>query len=204
MSTMPTMSDRPIMYIVQGVPNRISLTWSRSIATLNKSKGEHVDLFSVAIVRNCNPKKFLGAGDSIRNFFWGILYIPSHCTPALLKAWSDTECSPCCGRRSRGCPPQSHSRRSRCPGFLSVWRSNLFWNWSSSLSPLWLFLCWKYKYEAQKTVVLNQMISLHLGDVQKSSLVKVDPKPEVFAAVKGTRLKCRVVPKKVIWWCSYF
>ena len=47
------------------------------------------------------------------------------------------------------------------------------------------------------TVVLNHMISLHLGDVQKSSLVKVDPKPEVFAAVKGTRLKCRVVPKKV-------
>ena len=38
----------------------------------------------------------------------------------------------------------------------------------------------------------------HLCDVQKSSLVKVDPKPEVFAAVKGTRLKCRVVPKKVI------
>ena len=134
---------------------------------------------------------------SIRTFFGGTLYIPSHCTPALPKAWSDTECSPCCGRRSRGCPPQSHSRRSRCPGFLSVWRSNLFWNWSSSLSPLWLFLCWKYKYEAQKTVVLNQMISLHLGDVQKSSLVKVDPKPEVFAAVKGTRLKCRVVPKKV-------
>ena len=47
------------------------------------------------------------------------------------------------------------------------------------------------------TVVLNHIISPHLGDVQKSSLVKVDPKPEVFAAVKGTRLKCRVVPKKV-------
>ena len=59
------------------VPNRITCTRFRTIATLKKSavycpslgEGEHVDLFSVAIVRNRNPKKFLGAGDSIRNFF---------------------------------------------------------------------------------------------------------------------------------------
>ena len=83
------------------VPNRITCTRFRTIATLKKSavycpslgEGEHVDLFSVAIVRNCNPKKFLGAGDSIRNFFgasctiqYSTVYIPSHCTPALLKA----------------------------------------------------------------------------------------------------------------------
>ena len=59
------------------VPNRINCTRFRTIATLKKSavyspslgEGEHVDLFSVAIVRNRNPKKFLGAGDSIRTFF---------------------------------------------------------------------------------------------------------------------------------------
>ena len=34
----------------------------------------------------------------------------------------------------------------------------------------------------------------HLGDIQKSTFVKIDSKPEVFASVKGARLQCRVVP----------
>ena len=49
------------------VPNRINCTRFRTIATLKKSavyspslgEGEHVDLFSVAIVRNWYPEKFL-------------------------------------------------------------------------------------------------------------------------------------------------
>ena len=34
----------------------------------------------------------------------------------------------------------------------------------------------------------------HLGDIQKSTFVKIDSKPEVFASVKRARLQCRVVP----------